>query len=237
MQRPPKLVDAAPSFVAPLLEQREGADEGLDALATIVPAASCRTGDSHIRLRVSTGTSVIDLDRLDADDDMLDDLSENQILLELSLAHFASTLQEVPEHLSSLSPYGTLHACLCDLGLVRDALAIVQAHVGEKSLQSSFAPKQALSEWLLTTYAWANASLRGLEQLAANLYSPSPDEAPWHWRIDEAKNLHLEALALSVRHALAALTSSCTADALGAASDAVFDASRLFEARLGGEFP
>jgi hypothetical protein len=152
--------------------------------------------DSHIRLRVapvSPGTLSGHVELLEAQD-LLDELCEDQLTLSMNLACLERATNDRPRDPASIAALLALEARVTELGLVRDALAVLQLATIARSVHPAFLPDAPLAEYLRGVYAWMHAVLRALDQLVAGIVAMRPDWATYRWRIEEANNFHFHEL-------------------------------------------
>lgn len=186
---------------------------------TLVPEPKRdRKGDSHVRLRAMPSPALFprgaDIEFLDAQE-LLDELTEDQITLSMNLDCLAQAVEEAPQDASARAAIRTLSMRIADLSALRDALAAVQSASADSRVQRLFATDSALADYTRGLYAWAHAVVRALDQLASSLKVLSPDWAMLRWRIDEAKNFHFDELHEPIRKDVVALSIVANAGSLG----------------------
>jgi hypothetical protein len=144
MFAPPQGADALPKTLpppAPLPSLRSGA-----------PARSAN--DSHVRLRAP----VVPLPRIPAIEyvdaqDLLDEISEDQLTLSVNLAGLEESLAQAPRDASARAAMRTLDARHADLCALRDALGAVQAAAIDPRLQRLVVSDSPLADYLRGLYS------------------------------------------------------------------------------------
>lgn len=240
-------------FTSPAPRAVAAFDSGARGSATIsrpqsrADDALRRSHDSHVRLRVATADGAAVRDRalaghvewLEAQE-LLDELSEDQLTLSMNLACLERATCERPRDPATIAALRTLDARLEDLATMREVLATLQQTAAPRSVQKAFLPDTPLADYLRGIYAWLLAVVRALEHLVAGLRKMQPDWALYRWRIEEGKNFHFDELAEPIIEELATLFAEVgDPDAvtdLAVSFDVLFTCARELEVRLDRRF-
>jgi hypothetical protein len=195
------------------------------------PKPEPKAGDSHVRLRSPAPAALprpAEIEFLDAQD-LLDELCEDQLTVSMNLACLERAVEQAPRDPSARAALRTLEMRLADLCAMRDALATLQLATADRRVHRLFVPDSPLADYLRGLYAWVQAVVRALDQLATSLRDLAPDWALLRWRIEEAKNFHFDELHDDIRADLHALTIVANAGSFGANRPAVEDLSYAVE--------
>lgn len=188
------------------------------------PPARRGSGESHVRLRAMP---LGDVTWLDANL-FLDEIGEEHLNMAVSLAALERAIAHTPWDPSARAALTVLGARVGELGRVGEALTRLHDAATDARVHRALVPDGPLADYLRGIYAWVHASLRALEQLAADLRALTPDWAQLRYRLEEAKLFHFAELEGAVHAELVALalTSPEASRPLERAVDRLFDAAR-----------
>jgi hypothetical protein len=219
---PPTVRDPVPARPSGLAPSRPGSP---DREASDAPLGA---GESHVRLKAMPASSI---DWLDAQE-ILDEMSEEQLALGVNLSCLEQAVAIAPRTPGALRALEAIAARVERLGALRDALASVQVAAIDRQVQRLFVPDAPLSDFLRGLYAWAHATVRALDELAASLRARSPDWGKFRCRVEDARNFHFDELHGDIRTELGSLGPVPGRDDLIHAVERLFVDASALEASL-----
>jgi hypothetical protein len=169
-------------------------------------------------------------------EDLLDELSEDQLTLSMNLACLERASVTQPRDGCAEAALRSIEARLWELRNVRDALALVQVASFPSCVHRALLPDAPLSDYLRGVYAWLHHVVRALDELVSGLGSGEPRWTQYRTRIEQAQNFHFYELEPTVRADLDALAAEGADELvilrLAAAFNALLKEARALEQRL-----
>jgi hypothetical protein len=122
---------------------------------------------------------------------VVEELSEDQITLTMSLLCVQNMVAEVPRDPSAHAAAQSVKERLADLTELKNALGNVNLDACDPRLAPLFAENAPLNDYLRGLFAWTKAVLRALEELARGLRVLDPDWATLRARLEDASVFYL----------------------------------------------
>jgi hypothetical protein len=122
---------------------------------------------------------------------VLEEFSEEQITLTMSLLCVQNLVQDVPRDPSAHAAAQSVRERLADLNELRSALAAVNLDGCDARLAPLFAENAPLNDYLRGLFAWTKAVIRALEELATGLRVLEPNWTTLRARLEDAASFYL----------------------------------------------